>query len=40
MRVEPDATFIKALERELQSFNLFIERVMERCVSSDLIRQS
>jgi hypothetical protein len=30
MRVEPDATFIKALERELQSFNLFIEGVMEK----------
>ena len=30
MRVEPDAAFIKALERELQSFNLFIERVMEK----------
>ena len=30
MRVEPDAAFIKALDRELQSFNFFIERVMEK----------
>jgi hypothetical protein len=30
MRVEPDAAFIKALDRELQSFNVFIERVMEK----------
>jgi hypothetical protein len=28
MRVEPDEQFIKALDRELQIFNLFIERVM------------
>jgi YqaJ-like recombinase protein len=30
MRVEPDAMFIKALDRELQIFNNFIERVMEK----------
>ena len=30
MRVEPDAAFIEALDRELQSFNLFIECVMEK----------
>ena len=30
MRVEPDEEFIKALERELQIFNFFIERVMEK----------
>jgi hypothetical protein len=30
MRVEPDETFIKALDRELQIFNFFIERVMEK----------
>jgi hypothetical protein len=30
MRVEPDAAFIKALDRELQSFNSCIERVMEK----------
>ena len=30
MRVEPDETFIKALDRELQIFNYFIERVMEK----------
>ena len=30
MRVEPDEEFIKALERELQIFNYFIERVMEK----------
>ena len=30
MRVEPDEQFIKALDRELQIFNLFIERVMEK----------
>ena len=30
MRVEPDAAFIEALDRELQSFNLFIDRVMEK----------
>jgi hypothetical protein len=29
-RVEPDETFIKALDRELQIFNFFIERVMEK----------
>src|SRR5262245_24067263 len=29
MRVEPDAAFIEALDRELRSFNLFIECVME-----------
>jgi hypothetical protein len=30
MRVEPDEKFIKALDRELQIFNYFIERVMEK----------
>ena len=30
MRVEPDQEFIKALARELQIFNYFIERVMEK----------
>jgi hypothetical protein len=29
-RVEPDEKFIKALDRELQMFNFFIERVMEK----------
>ena len=30
MRVEPDELFIKALDRELQIFNYFIERVIEK----------
>jgi hypothetical protein len=30
MRVELDERFIKALDRELQIFNFFIERVMEK----------
>jgi len=30
MRVEPDEEFIKTLDRELQIFNFFIERVMEK----------
>ena len=30
MRVEPDEQFIKALDHELQIFNFFIERVMEK----------
>ena len=30
MRVEPDEEFIEALDRELQIFNFFIERVMEK----------
>jgi len=30
MRLEPDEQFIKALDRELQIFNYFIERVMEK----------
>ena len=30
MRVEPDETFIKALDHELQIFNYFVERVMEK----------
>jgi hypothetical protein len=30
MRVEPDEKFIKALDRELQMFNFFIERIMEK----------
>jgi YqaJ-like viral recombinase domain len=29
-RVEPDEKFVKALDRELQMFNFFIERVMEK----------
>ena len=30
MRVEPDEKFVKALYRELRTFNFFIERVMEK----------
>ena len=30
LRVEPDDRFIKALDRELQIFNFFVERVMEK----------
>jgi hypothetical protein len=30
MRVEPDEKFIQALDRQLQIFNFFIERVMEK----------
>jgi len=30
MRVEPDEKFIKALDRELQIFNFFVERVLEK----------
>ena len=30
MRVEPDEKFVNALDRELQIFNYFIERVMEK----------
>jgi hypothetical protein len=30
MRVEPDEKFINALGRELQIFNCFIDRVMEK----------
>jgi hypothetical protein len=30
MRVEPDEKFIEALDRELQIFNYFVERVMEK----------
>jgi hypothetical protein len=30
MRVEPDEKFICALDRELQIFNFFIERIMEK----------
>jgi hypothetical protein len=30
MRVEPDAQFIKTLDRELQIFSFFVERVMEK----------
>ena len=37
MRVEPDEKFIKALDRELQVFNYFIERVMDKIrVTSEL----
>jgi hypothetical protein len=30
MRIEPDEKFIKALDCELQIFNFFVERVMEK----------
>ena len=30
MRVEPDEKFIEVLDRELQTFNFFIESVMEK----------
>jgi len=30
MRIEPDVKFIDALDRELQIFNHFIDRVMEK----------
>ena len=30
IRIEPDEKFIEALDRELQVFNDFIERVMEK----------
>jgi hypothetical protein len=30
MRIEPDAQFIKTLDREVQIFNFFVERVMEK----------
>ena len=30
MRVKPDHKFIKALDRELQIFNYFVEGVMEK----------
>ena len=37
MRVEPDEEFIKALDRELQIFHYFIERVMEKiCATNEL----
>jgi hypothetical protein len=37
MRVESDEEFIKALHRELQIFNYFIERVMEKiCATNEL----
>ena len=37
MRVEPDEEFIEALDRELQIFNFFIERVMEKiCATNEL----
>ena len=37
MRVVPDEEFIKALDRELQIFNYFIERVMEKiCARNEL----
>jgi hypothetical protein len=38
MRVEPDELFIKALDRELQIFNFFIERVMEKIRTMDELR--
>ena len=42
MRVEPDEKFIEALDHELQIFNFFIERVMEkiRATNELLIPQS
>jgi hypothetical protein len=37
VRVEPDEEFIKAPNRELQIFNYFIERVMEKiCATNEL----
>jgi hypothetical protein len=37
VRVEPDDKFMAALDRELQIFNYFIERVMEKiCATSEL----
>ena len=37
MRVAPDEEFIKALDRELQIFNYFIECVMEKiCAINEL----
>jgi hypothetical protein len=37
MRVEPDEKFIKALDRELQIFNYFIECVMEKiCATTEV----
>jgi hypothetical protein len=35
IRVEPDEKFIEALDRELQIFNSFIERVMEKIRSTN-----
>ncbi len=35
VRVEPDEKFIKALEHELQMFNYFIERVMEKICTTN-----
>jgi hypothetical protein len=35
MRVEPDEQFIKTLDRELQIFNFFIERVMEKICATN-----
>jgi hypothetical protein len=35
LRVEPDENFIKALDRELQIFNYFIARVMEKIRSTN-----
>src|SRR6201981_164796 len=37
MRVEPDEKFIKALDRELQIFNFFIERVMEEISATNKV---
>jgi hypothetical protein len=38
MRVEPDEQFIKALDRELQIFNFFIESVMEKiCAMNEVL---
>ena len=38
MRVESDEEFIKALDRELQIFNFFIERVMEKIRAMNEVR--
>ena len=35
VRVEPDENFMKALEHELQMFNYFIERVMEKICTTN-----
>src|SRR5262249_7925399 len=35
MRVEPDQEFIATLDRELQIFNYFIERVMEKILATN-----
>ena len=37
MRIEPDETFIKVLDRELQIFNFFIESVMEKIRATNAV---